>query len=120
MVKSVNDLVYSVAKKHGVRVYEYANVGNHLHILIKLSHIYRWAAFIRELTGQIAQVVREMLGITELKFWKFRPHTRIVRSWKRAYRIAKEYIELNLLEAMGHVNRKQIPNLKALRSLLQI
>ena len=34
--RQVDQLVRRVCKKHGVRLYEYANVGNHLHLLIKL------------------------------------------------------------------------------------
>ena len=53
----VNRIVYDSAKRHGVQIYKYANVGNHLHILIKIPRIGRWAAFIRELTGRIAQEI---------------------------------------------------------------
>jgi REP element-mobilizing transposase RayT len=117
----VNAQVYAIAKKHGVRVYSYSNVGNHLHLLIKIPRIRRWAAFIRELTGQIAQLMLKNIDLPkDLKFWKYRPHSRIVRGWKKAYKIAKEYVELNELQATGCIDRKQIPNLKALRELLQI
>jgi REP element-mobilizing transposase RayT len=117
----VNSQVYHIAKKHGVRVYRYSNVGNHLHLLIKIPHVRRWAAFIRELTGQIAQLMLKNIHLPkDLSFWRYRPHTRIVRGWKKAYTIAKDYIELNELEATGSIDRKQIPNLKALRRLLQI
>src|SRR3954468_20470221 len=64
--------VYQTAKKYGVRIYEYANVGNHLHILMKLSKMHLWAAFIRELTGRIAQQQEEK------GFWLHRPFTRVV------------------------------------------
>jgi REP element-mobilizing transposase RayT len=117
----VNKLVYFVAKRHGVRIYKYSNVGNHLHLLIKIPHVHRWAAFIRELTGRIAQeLIGELKLPDQLRFWKFRPHTRIVRGWQKAYRIAKEYIYLNQLEADGCIDRKQIHNLRALKQLLQI
>jgi REP element-mobilizing transposase RayT len=117
----VNQLVRATAKRHGIRIYKYANVGNHLHILIKIPHVHRWAAFIRELTGRIAQALLARIDLPKnLRFWKFRPHTRIVRGWQKAYTTAKEYIYLNQLEADGCIDRKQIPNLKALKRLLQI
>ena len=106
----VNQLVYGLAKKHGVTIYEYANVGNHLHILIKISRIGRWAPFIRELTGRIAQVINLS--------WLFRPHTRIVRGWKKAFRIARDYVKLNILEAEGFIKRSETKTLKDLRILL--
>src|SRR6202142_2061365 len=65
----VTEAVYKTAKKYGIKVYEYANVGNHLHLLIKLPHIRRWAPFIRELTGKIA------LKMGGQNFWKQRPFT---------------------------------------------
>jgi REP element-mobilizing transposase RayT len=117
----VNHLVYATAKRHGIRIYAYANVGNHLHLLIKIPHVKRWAAFIRELTGQVAQAMLGKIDLPkDLRFWKFRPHTRIVRGWQKAYKTAKEYIYLNQLEADRCIDRKQIPNLKALKQLLQI
>lgn len=104
----MNALVGQVAKKHGIRLYDYANVGNHLHILIKLRSIPGWRAFIRELTGRLAQVVQG-LGARDKKkgFWDQRPFTRIVRGWRRAYRIMKDYIIKNKLEAEGLIPRKQ-------------
>jgi REP element-mobilizing transposase RayT len=121
VLHKLNAQVYAIAKKHRVRVYNYSNVGNHLHLLIKIPRIHRWAAFIRELTGQIAQLMLKTIDLPEgLRFWRYRPHTRIVRGWKRAYKIAKEYVELNGLEATGSIDRRQVPNLKALRELLQV
>jgi REP element-mobilizing transposase RayT len=117
----VNHQVYAIAKKHGVKIYNYSNVGNHLHLLIKIPRIHRWAAFIRELTGQIAQLMLKNIDLPKgLRFWKYRPHTRIVRGWKKAYKIAKEYVELNELEATGSIDRRQILDLKTLRELFQI
>ncbi len=111
--QAVNEMVYGTARKYGVKVYEYANVGNHLHLLIKLPHIRRWLAFIRELTGKIA------LKMGGRKFWKQRPFTRIVAGWKRAYRIAKQYVHLNTLEAEGFISRKETKTLKDLHAIWQ-
>ena len=112
----VADLLFKTAKKHGVTIYRHANVGNHLHILIKISRLGRWPAFIRELTGRIAQIVGERVGLSG-KFWRFRPHTRIIRGWKKAFAIVKDYIDLNLLEADGVINRQEIKTLRHLRAI---
>ncbi len=108
----VNAQVYATAKKYGVSIYRYANVGNHLHLVIKLSRRHRWAPFIRELTGRIAQLMRATQG-----FWLYRPHTRIVRGWKKAFQIAKEYVYLNELEAQGWIKRSETKALKDLRAI---
>ena len=117
--KVVNQTVRVIAKKHGVRIYKYSNNGNHLHVLLKLSRIHRWSPFIRELTSQIVQKLRE-LGVTFKveKLWMGRPFTRIVRGWKKAFKTVKEYLYLNELEAEGRISRNEIRNLKDLRTLL--
>jgi len=67
-IKIVDEQVADICKKHGVRLYQYANVGNHLHLLIKIPGREAWAAFIRELSGRIAQIVRGLTGI-QGDFW---------------------------------------------------
>lgn len=111
----VAELVYGTAKKYGVTIYQFANVGNHLHVLIKISRVGRWSAFIRELTGRIAQVVSTAVGLSGA-FWLYRPHTRIVRGWNRAYKTAKLYVHLNWLQAEGFISRKDTKTLKDLRA----
>jgi len=103
----VNQIVKNACRKHGVRLYEYANVGNHLHLLIKLRSRASWAAFIREVTGRIAQ-------LTSTK-WLHRPFTRIVRGWKKAYKMAQQYVRLNLAEAEGFITPLGIKILRGLR-----
>ena len=108
----VNSFVASAARKHGIRIYRYANVGNHLHILVRIPRLGAWPAFIREITGQIAQFMHSQKG-----FWIYRPHTRIVQGWKRAFNIAKDYIYLNNLEGEGWINRRETKSLKDLRAI---
>ncbi len=109
----VERIISEVAKKHGVKIYKRANVGNHLHMAIKLPRVKRWAAFIRELTGRLGLALKGVMGGERL--WAYRPHTRIVRGWKKAFGIVKEYIELNQREAEGFISRKDIKTLKDLR-----
>ena len=116
-LKTVNEIVYSTARKHGVKIYEYANVGNHLHALLKIMSLHTWAAFIRELTGRIAQIVGGLVAGGG-SFWLYRPHTRIVRGWRKAFLTARQYIYLNQLEAEGFISRKEIKTLKDLRLVL--
>lgn len=114
----VNEAVREIARKHGVKVYEYANVGNHLHMVICVKKLRLWAAFIRELTGRVAQLAQGLKGPQKgRKFWTQRPFTRIVRGWKKAFQVAREYVRLNLLEAEGFISRKQTKTLKDLRMI---
>jgi REP element-mobilizing transposase RayT len=112
----VDAAVNRCARKYGVRVYQYANVGNHIHLLIKIPRRGAWAGFIRELTGEIAAAMKVLFDIKE-KFWMFRPHTRIVHGWRKAFTIAKSYVYLNIIEAEGFIDRREIRTLKDLRAI---
>ena len=112
----VDAAVNRCAGKYGIKIYEYANVGNHLHFVLKIPRRASWAGFIRELTGEIAAQMKLLLDIKE-KFWMFRPHTRVVQGWRKAFNIAKMYVHLNVLEAEGFINRSNTKNLKDLRAI---
>ena len=104
----VSACVQKTAKKHGIRIYEYANVGNHMHLLLKLRSVPGWKAFIRELTGRISQIVQNRKPQQKhFQFWAQRPFTRIIKGWRRAYRVAKDYVLLNQLEGEGLIQRWQ-------------
>lgn len=103
----VEKIIKETARKHGVKIYKEANVGNHLHVALKISRVKDWAGFIRELTGRIALACKGRQG-----FWLYRPHTRIVRGWKKAFRAVLDYIYLNQLEAVGQISRKEIRTFK--------
>jgi len=121
----VAEIVDHTAQKHGFKIYSQANVGNHLHILMKIPRARAWAAFIRELTGRIAQAVTAILTGDPLGtasgggagFWRFRPHTRIVGGWRKAFAIAQEYVHLNKLEADGFISRRETKTLKDYRMI---
>jgi REP element-mobilizing transposase RayT len=114
----IDKIVYRTAEKYGVKIYEFANVGNHLHALIKLRHIRDWAGFIRELSGRISQEMQNLKGPQKgEKFWSFRPFTRVVASWRKAYRDCRDYVILNRLEGGGHINRRETKRLSELSAL---
>ena len=46
-----------LAERWGVRLYRYANVGNHIHLLVKVPSRAIWQRFMRELAGGIAIIV---------------------------------------------------------------
>jgi REP element-mobilizing transposase RayT len=114
----VDRIVDQTAEKYRVRIYEFANVGNHLHMVIKLPHLREWAKFIRELSGRIAQEMQELRGPEKgEKFWIFKPFTRVVASWGKAYRDCCDYVILNRLEGEGHICRSATKRLSELRAL---
>ena len=102
-----NECLEKTAKKHGVRIYDYANVGNHFHVVLRIMNRRQWVAFIRELTSRLA-------FMAQIK-WPKRPFTRIVTGWRGAYQALKRYIQLNQLEGDGLISRIQLGQLKGLR-----
>jgi len=89
------------SKRCGVTVYRWANVGNHIHLAIRLGRVHQWSKFIRGLTGAIARKLQAKGLKPPGPLWESRPFTRVVRSWRRAFKALLEYIEMNQLEALG-------------------
>lgn len=104
---AVRAILKKFARKYGVRVVSMANVGNHLHLQIKLANRYTYNSFIRAVTGGIAMAItgrsrwsRMEAAGAKKKFWDYRPFTKIVRSFA-AYRNLQSYVRLNELESLG-------------------
>jgi hypothetical protein len=100
----IEALIKRQGRLHGVKIYRFANGGNHLHLIILPISRDAFNRFIRSLSGLIIRIV---FGIEKgrgqkLKFWDQRPFTRIIE-WGRDYRRTAEYLALNTLEALGFV-----------------
>ena len=67
----VDTLARKIAERHGVRLYRYANVGNHLHLLVKTPTRTAFRNFLRDLAGTIAIAVTGAKNSRALKgrFW---------------------------------------------------
>jgi len=100
--QGIDKILKAQAKKFGIRIYRYENVGNHIHILLKTGHR-RWLAhFLRSITGLIAREVTGANRGARLsgKFWDLRPFSRIVE-WGRSYKNLQRYFDKNRLQAVG-------------------
>jgi REP element-mobilizing transposase RayT len=116
---AIEKYVHKAAKRWGVRVYRFANVGNHLHLLIKVPSRSGWKSFSREIAGGIAQIVtgakkgealtrNQDAAIAESAqrgFWDHLLFTRIV-SFGRNFKSVSAYLIKNLFEAAGVPMRK--------------
>ncbi len=105
--KKIRYTIDQQAKKFGIKIYEVANVGNHIHMLVLATHRHLFKNFLRAISGIIARIT---LGVERgkskaLKFWDQRPFTRIV-AWMRDFRRAQSYVIQNFNEAMGLVPYK--------------
>ena len=112
-VRKVNDLVRSQCKTYGIKLIEYSNNFNHLHLLVRFPSRAIYLRFIRSLTGALALAVSGASKLRSLKsifgsksFWDFRPFTRVVKSF-RGYKVARDYVVLNQLEAMDILPKRK-------------
>lgn len=110
----IEKFVRNIARKWGVRVYRFANVGNHLHLLIQVPTRSAWQRFSKEISGGIAQIVtgaRKGIALARGKnsalpvsaqrgFWDHLLFTRIV-SFGRDFNGMAKYLIKNLFEAAG-------------------
>jgi REP element-mobilizing transposase RayT len=91
------------AEKWRVTLLERANVGNHLHLLIRVKSRRDFQGFLRMLAGGIAMRVtgaRKSLELSQGRFWDELAYTRVVE-WGRDLSRTARYIVTNLFEAAG-------------------
>jgi REP element-mobilizing transposase RayT len=105
--KKIDALVRKLSNKFGVRLYRYANSGNHLHLLVRPHNRYAYRNFIKSVTGLIARVTlgAERGRAKGVKFWSVKPFSRIV-AFGKDYKGVLNYIIQNALEAVGLIAYK--------------
>lgn len=104
--RRVKHLVYETARKQGVRVFRYANAGNHLHIVVQAKHRRSYQNFLRAVTGLIARAVTgAQKGVKKGKFWQSLAYSRVV-NWGRELKNVKFYLIMNELEGLGIWSRQ--------------
>jgi REP element-mobilizing transposase RayT len=104
------NLIRAALKKHAqrnfIKIISVANVGNHLHIHLKLSHQHYYKKFIRSITGVIALKIMKAgpysakVKSHKDRFWDYRPFTRIITSF-RHFLNTQDYIAINQFEGIG-------------------
>jgi REP element-mobilizing transposase RayT len=107
---AIGDLLERLKTRWNIQIYRYANVGNHIHLLIRAKTRKAWQGFIRELSGAIAMMVtgakkghpsRRPAAKTSFRgFWDHLVFTRIVR-FGRDFQNAARYVSINFWESHG-------------------
>jgi REP element-mobilizing transposase RayT len=100
-----------VARRRNVRIYRYANVGNHLHILLQARTRRDFQAFLREFAGAVAVTATGAAKGRPDRFWDSLAWSTLVE-WGRQYRNVSRYILLNVLEASGLRDRALLARLE--------
>jgi REP element-mobilizing transposase RayT len=100
-IEHIKKLTYFLAKKNQIKIIEYANGGNHLHLLVHAKDRNGFKRFTRTLAGLVARLVTgAKKGNAVGKFWDALFFSRVVE-WGRDYFTVKAYIIQNELEASG-------------------
>jgi hypothetical protein len=114
--KHIQRQLQSIAKRFHVRVYQYANSGNHLHLLLRGKTREGLQNFFRVSGSQIAQLVTgARKGQPFGKFWDSLVFTRLVTPG-RDFNTARWYVLLNELEAEGIVDHERTRNRARIRA----
>lgn len=122
----VNGLVGEISKRFGLKIQRYANVGNHLHLVVQLpgsamTARRQYIKWIRLLTSRLAfevggskkgQPFTDERG-EKAKFWDAIPFSRVIHG-DRGWRIIDRYVLKNNLESQG------VPKLKAIAMAREI
>ena len=100
--REIEQLVRRLANQFSVKVFEFSNNGNHLHLAVQARERVGFQQFLMAVAGQIAQ---RMTGSQKgkpltRKFWDFIPFTRIVE-WGRDLEHVILYVMQNQQEALG-------------------
>lgn len=118
-VNHVDKLIRRQAKLGGIRIFRFVNVGNHLHLVIRIQNRKCFAKFIRSVTGLIARHVMEnergkergdeysnsmSRALRKTKFWISRPFTRLI-SWGKDFNHLSRYMAKNRAQAKSQRQR---------------
>ena len=109
--KLVHHIINKYGKRFEVRVYNFAFVGNHIHLLIKSKTREGLQNFLRVVAGQTAQRITHAEKGSPLakRFWDLLAFSRII-PWGRAYSIVKHYIHKNILQGAAITRTSWLTN----------
>jgi REP element-mobilizing transposase RayT len=103
----ITAMIYIYAARFKVHVYRAANVGNHLHLLVRAEEKKHLADFLRVLAGRVAVTVSgarkhvKKIG----RFWDYLCWSRLV-NWGRDFFNTRSYVVANELEEWSKKHRE--------------
>jgi REP element-mobilizing transposase RayT len=105
--KKIRSLVFGLGERFNVKVYSFANSGNHLHLLLRAKVKSDFQNYLRSLAGLIARhVTQSERGRGFGKFWDSLAYSKLV-GWGREFQNAITYIARNALEGAGLVRHNR-------------
>jgi REP element-mobilizing transposase RayT len=107
----VSEALRHCVKRNGIKIYDFANVGSHVHLLLRARRREDFQAFLRTFAGIVARKVtgaRKGKPLEGGHFWSQLAWSRIV-AWGRDYLGARHYIERNSIEgSLGSSTRRAL------------
>ncbi len=110
----VHTIVYKYAERFGIKIFDFSNSGDHLHMSLKIHDRKQFQNFLRTISGLISRLATKAeRGVPKGKFWDTLAFTRVA-DWGRQFKNLRKYIFQNVLEASGAIpydrkNLKWIP-----------
>ncbi len=99
--KEIERRLYSYGNRFAIRIFRFANSGNHLHILLKSADKTNLQNFLRTFAGVIPRVVAgAKKGNPYGRFWDSLAYSKLL-SFGRQFKNTSNYIAKNTLEAFG-------------------
>jgi REP element-mobilizing transposase RayT len=99
--REVREALRACAQRTGVRIYDFANVGSHLHLLVRARRRGAFQAFLRSFAGIVARTVtgaKRGRPVRGGRFWDGLAWSRVV-TWGHQYWTVRHYIFRNRIEA---------------------
>ena len=102
--RKIEELVHRLGREKGVKIYRFANSGNHLHFIVLPKSRNAFKAYIKAISGIIARFTlgAERGSAQSVRFWDAKPYTKIIE-WGREYKTVCNYLLRNTLEALGFI-----------------
>ena len=96
--QKIEKLIRTKAKQHNVQLKDAVNMGNHLHVKIKVTRHADFKAFLRSIAGHIARIATgARKGKKFGKFWDGLAFTRVLKTKFEELQL-KGYFEANRIE----------------------
>jgi REP element-mobilizing transposase RayT len=96
--RTVRDVLRRMARRFEVRIYDFANVGSHLHIVLRARRREGFQGFLRSFAGVVARrIMGAERGRQRGRFFDGLAWSRVV-SWGRDYWGLRHYVFRNQIE----------------------
>jgi REP element-mobilizing transposase RayT len=99
----VRETLDRFARRYRIRIYEFANAGTHLHLLVRAKVRRTLQDFLRAFGGVLARLITgARKGYRVGRFWDMLAYSRVV-SWGRDFFGARAYVVQNELETLKRI-----------------